>query len=399
MLSHELGFMSSWKMLTRDKGWIKPILILTLVGWVPIVGQIALLGYAFEWARLTAWGVDAAPKQHGVDYGKIFATGGRTFLVNLLMGLVLAMALQLLLPGSAMLFMTPLWGTALDGALAMTGVSFTAILAILVAAFGATFIHAACMRSTLYDTFSAGWRIDRLFQMVSRDFGGFMRVFLVSLIGSLITFAYTLVVSFLGVLVFAAGLMGFMVNAGPGQDMGANAMTNLLQLGAGPLLVIVVLGVALVFIGAVIATAMQLVSINAVGQWFCRFDVNRWGVSSDELPADVPHKQACWIGASPADPGSAAGAQVGDAVPHEGGSAEPAANRRAADDGSCGTGGLADEPSRASDVGSEAAAAAVPVSAPERIDGAIPLGPVDEGGSSGDEDAGLSLPPADDEER
>ena len=49
MLSHELGFMSSWKMLTRDKGWIKPILVLTLVGWIPILGQIAVLGYALEW--------------------------------------------------------------------------------------------------------------------------------------------------------------------------------------------------------------------------------------------------------------------------------------------------------------------------------------------------------------
>lgn len=399
MLSHELGFMSSWKMLTRDKGWIKPILILTLVGWIPIVGQIVLLGYAFEWARLTAWGVDAAPKQHGIDYGKLFATGGRTFLVNLLMGLVLAMALQLLLPGSAMLFMTPLWGTALDGALAMTGVSFAAVVAILVAAFGATFIHAACMRSTLYDTFSAGWRIDRLFQMVTRDFGGFMRVFLVSLIGSLITFAYTLVVSILGAIVLAAGVMGFMVTAGPGQDMGANAMTHLLQLGAGPLLVIVVLGVALVFIGAVIATAMQLVSINAVGQWFCRFDVNRWGVSSDELPADVPHKQASWVGASPVEPGSAADEHADGAVSHEGGPAGSDAERRTTDDGSLGAVGRADESSRGPATGSDAAAAAGPEPVPERIDGAIPLGPVAEKASPEDEDAGLTLPPADDKEQ
>ena len=59
MLSNELGFTTSWKMLTRDKGWIKPILLLTLVGWVPILGQIAVLGYGLEWARLTAWGIGA----------------------------------------------------------------------------------------------------------------------------------------------------------------------------------------------------------------------------------------------------------------------------------------------------------------------------------------------------
>ena len=80
MLSNELGFTTSWKMLTRDKGWIKPILLLTLVGWVPILGQIAVLGYGLEWARLTAWGIDAAPKQRGVDYGKVLTTGGIAFL-------------------------------------------------------------------------------------------------------------------------------------------------------------------------------------------------------------------------------------------------------------------------------------------------------------------------------
>ena len=44
MYAQQLGFVSSWKMLTRDKGWIKPLLILTLVGWIPILGQIAILG-------------------------------------------------------------------------------------------------------------------------------------------------------------------------------------------------------------------------------------------------------------------------------------------------------------------------------------------------------------------
>ena len=88
MYAQQLGFTTSWKMLTRDKGWIKPILMLTLVGWIPILGQIAILGYGLEWARLTAWGVDAAPKQRGVAYGKVLATGGIAFLVMLTMGLV-----------------------------------------------------------------------------------------------------------------------------------------------------------------------------------------------------------------------------------------------------------------------------------------------------------------------
>lgn len=64
--------------------------VLTLVGWVPILGQIAVLGYGLEWARLTAWGIDAAPKQRGVDYGKVLTTGGIAFLVNLSMSVIVA---------------------------------------------------------------------------------------------------------------------------------------------------------------------------------------------------------------------------------------------------------------------------------------------------------------------
>ena len=48
MLSQQVSFTSSWHMLTRDKGWIKPVLILALVGWVPIVGPMAILGFGFE---------------------------------------------------------------------------------------------------------------------------------------------------------------------------------------------------------------------------------------------------------------------------------------------------------------------------------------------------------------
>ena len=48
---------------------------------------------------------------------------------------------------------------------------------------------------------------------------------------------------------------------------------------------------------------MNLVSVNAMGQWFARFDVNRWGVSSAPLPDDVPHhgaRAAC--ASAPVDP-------------------------------------------------------------------------------------------------
>ncbi|VWL95522.1 Uncharacterised protein [Collinsella intestinalis] len=74
-------------------------------------------------------------------------------------------------------------------------------------------------------------------------------------------------------------------------------------MGAGPVLLFVLLLMALLFVGNVISTAMNLVSVNAMGQWFARFDVNHWGVSSAPLPDDVPHHGARAAYASaPVDP-------------------------------------------------------------------------------------------------
>ena len=67
----------SWDMLTRDKGWIKVILLLALASFVPFVGLIGLVGYGLEWARLTAWGIDSSPKQRGVRIGECLASGWR----------------------------------------------------------------------------------------------------------------------------------------------------------------------------------------------------------------------------------------------------------------------------------------------------------------------------------
>ena len=47
MNARNLGFVSSWHMLTAIRAGRKPVLVLTLVGWIPILGQIACS--AMEW--------------------------------------------------------------------------------------------------------------------------------------------------------------------------------------------------------------------------------------------------------------------------------------------------------------------------------------------------------------
>lgn len=318
MNAQNLGFMSSWRMLTRDKGWIKPVLILTLLGWIPVLGQIVVLGYALEWARLTAWGVDAAPKQRGIDYGKVLSTGGRAFLVTLSVGFVVALVLQVLFPGSLAWIMSSVYGGGLAGvssALALVSGATLSLVTVVVSAFVGLFLQAAALRATLYDSFSAGWRLDRLFQMIARDFGGFCKTWLVSLIGGIIQGVYGFVVG----LIAAVFLMGGVLSAFAAVSVSGNYMTaehflfdQLLRMGAGPLLLFVLMLIAFSYIGGVIGTAMTLVTTNAMGQWFCRFDVNRWGVSADPLPEGVPHRGNDWSAAPQTPPvaPSAAGGQA-----------------------------------------------------------------------------------------
>lgn len=294
MNAQNLGFMSSWHMLTRDKGWVKPVLVLTLVGWIPILGQIVLMGYGLEWARLTAWGVDAAPKQRGVDYGKVLSTGGRAFLVSLSLGFVIALVLQVVFPGSLYMLFTGLTaGNAVSVATAMASGAAMSILTMMASIAMGTFLQAATLRATLYDSFSAGWRLDRLFQMIGRDFGGFLKVLLVTLIGGAISGVYAFVVSMVLMLVVMGGVMSataFVGLSGSYMNGWHFLLEQLLRIGAGPLLLFIVVVIALAFVGSAISTAMSLVSMNAMGQWFCRFDVHRWGVSADPLPSDVPHR-------------------------------------------------------------------------------------------------------------
>lgn len=312
MYAQQLGFTTSWKMLTRDKGWIKPILILTLVGWIPILGQIAILGYGLEWARLTAWGVDAAPKQRGVVYGKVLATGGIAFLVMLTMGLVTGIVDTILFGRWYSITSLPFGSSIFAGSVITLAGDVTSVLGIAVLVVNllmGAFITAAMLRATLYDSFGAGWRIDRLFQMVVRDPGGFFHAYAVSLIGGIVNSVYAMVVTLAGGLAAFGGAMGVALSMGIASD----TIVERLLYGAGPGLVIllVVVALAAAFAGSAISITMQLVSINAMGQWFCRFRVDLWGVSSAPLPDGVPVRFPGTGAGAPARPQAATPQQPG----------------------------------------------------------------------------------------
>lgn len=295
-----VGFIPSWRRLTSERGWYKPVLLLALVSWVPVLGTIALLGYAYEWARLAAWGIDSAPRRQGINYGKLLATGGWAFLILLSMSVAIGLTLSVLfgIDHAALLPIdfgsVSMWGLSQHGGGYIFSLSLPLTvrdlvgLALRVAAGG--FVLAAMMRGTIYDGFAAGWRLDRLFQMIARDPAGFLRVVAACVLGCAVGVAYSWL---------SAALLGGIASMGfAALDWGEGSLYLVLNAGfllrhlftLDPIMALAasLFSLGLSLLGSAVSVAMQLVAVHATGMWFRRFDIARWGLSSDPLPDDVP---------------------------------------------------------------------------------------------------------------
>ena len=273
-MDEEKYFSHSWALLTRDKGWIKPLLVMTCASLVPIAGALGNFGYGLEWARLTAWGVDAAPKQKNVNVGKCIASGWRGFLVGL--GLTVAFSLI----GS---FLSVLIGFLPEVLSVLVGLLFMVVYFCVSLVF-ATFLNVAYVRAAIYERAGAGYRLDRIIDMIKRDVRGFLKVTVVYLLCQLVL---SVVVFFFGAILVMMFVPAFV--AGVYGDESA-----LLGVLAGSM----VWAFILVCIGGLVlsffSNACNLICLTATGLWIRQFDVQRWGRSEDPLPEPRPASERAY---------------------------------------------------------------------------------------------------------
>ena len=306
--SHYLS--RSWKMMTRDKGWYKPILVLAVSLLVPIVGPLAILGYQLEWARLTAWNVDSAPKQTNVDVGGCIKTGWFAFLVALVWGLALGVAESLVS-----------WIFSFNSSVQ----SFVSFLVFLCSIVLGIVIMIAEVRATVYQKITPGFQINRIWEMVTHDFGGVMRVLGIRILGALVSCgamvvsSIILVVSYLPAIINAASIAsnysgglnsygsygyGYPYTYGYGTGTGSMSssavnqiVTELLRPLQSPAFVIAL--ILVIYLLLVIGVTFGLLTYNSVGLWMRQFDVVSWGKSADPLP---PTLSTAAGGAAPQNP-------------------------------------------------------------------------------------------------
>lgn len=255
----------SWALLTMHDGWIKPVLALAAARLVPIVGPFGADGYALEWGRLTAWGVDAAPKQKGVDIGACIVSGARAFVVALGYGIVLA-----LINGVA----SSVFGELLGG-----------LLVAIMGAFSIILVLVAKLRTTVYQSVGAGYQVNRIADMIKRDTSGFARlVGLSAAIYAVLGIAGSIVIT-LALVVHAGPLVAQLIELDSADYVSEARMVRMVfTMLAGMLPTLCVLG----FLFSVVNTVASLILTTATGLWMRQFDVQHWGQSADPLPGTAP---------------------------------------------------------------------------------------------------------------
>ena len=260
-------FARSWALLTRDRGWIMPVLVMVAACLVPIAGLLGVLGYAAEWARLTAWGVTSSPKQKGVRVGACIASGWRVFVVMLGWGLVIALV-------SGVLSTIPLLGSLLTFAWFV----FSVFLGIM--------IMVAALRATIYQKIVAGFRISTIWQMVSSDVAGLVRIFGMQMAGAAISWAAGFVVMLLAVMTMLPRLLYYVDYVAEFDAIMSDSMRMSLFFDMiveflavmGPFLIVVSV------VSGIISIIMMLLGYTAVGLWMRQFNVPAWGRDEDPLP-------------------------------------------------------------------------------------------------------------------
>lgn len=291
-------FGRAWAMLTQEKGWWKPILLCALGALVPIVGPLAVLGYGLEWSRRVAWGSTEGPSRQ-VKIGGLIKSGWRGFVVVAGWSIVAVVVGSIIenLPWIGD-FLGSVWGI------------FTLFL-------GVVFVVAA-VRATIYQNFKAGYRAKTLWQMVSRDPWGLLRIFVIKLVP-------TLIVGVVGFLMFVPamfGSLGFIAELVDYMDSYYYYMTD----AEAVRLALEVVGFFVeqfapaFFVTLVVSLAasafVNLLVDCSVGLWLRQFDVPAWGKDEDPLPeTSVAEVAAPELPASPTPEPPAPAAPVAPVAP------------------------------------------------------------------------------------
>lgn len=295
-------FSRAWSLLTREKGWWKPVAVCAAADLVPVAGPLGVLGYKLEWARLVAWGADVSPKRHGVRVGSCISSGWRGFLVLLVWGLV----------------MSVIGGVC--GALPLIGGLLSTLWTICCLYLGMV-VSVATLRATIYQKAGAGFSWKNLVELGRRDPSGLLSILgwemLCYLVIALVS-GIVLSVTALGAvprIISLASELGYYNSGLYGYDYGSlygGSEYYVTQLAMELFFyVIAAFGPTLIVLGLialVLRNGISMVVYAALGLWIRQFDVANWGRSEEPLPSTAFTGEKVTDAAAPVAPATVADA-------------------------------------------------------------------------------------------
>ena len=288
-------FKSAWGDIKNSPSWFGKICLLALVNFIPIFGQIVMLGYLYGWAREIAWGAhEPMPTRiFGNEDGKLYRRGWFILVLMFVAALVPSIVMGI---GSSMQG-AGLWGVASDShAVANSLLSGLGLLLYLIGFIGALLLSVLAwigsMRISIYDRLSAGFQVGKIWKMFRHDTNGAMRIFgmylLVGLIIGIILSIIFFIITFLVVLAGVAGMAASGYNVAAIEHMSSNqvtAFTMHLIASVGVIGLLAFLVVA--FLSYMASVFVMLLIARAMGYWTMQFDVPHWRGQDDPMPFET----------------------------------------------------------------------------------------------------------------
>lgn len=253
----------AWSDLVNDEDWWKAILALGLMNCVPIIGQIIMFGYLFDWAKEAAWGMQTPLSRKLSDIGRCIKFGFLALWVIILW-------LAPVVVAGILLSFIPVAGPIICFIVEVSAIFVGMLSAV------------AAFRSIIYERVMPGLQVKRVFRMFLKDPGGLGQTF------SIILLVFPLLVAALFVILLPIiPFMSLISGLTPATLLG----TDLIPLALVGMVTIVVALVVWIA-GALVSAFISALYIRSLGYWMQDFDPPAWRTPSAPMPFEIEMAKA-----------------------------------------------------------------------------------------------------------
>lgn len=253
----------AWEDLAQDDEWWKATLVLGLMNCVPLIGQIIMYGYLYDWAKEVSWGMKTPLSRKLGDLGRCTKYG------FLALWIILIWVVPVVVVG-LLLGLIPVAGPIIR--------FLVEVFAVVVGAVSAV----AAFRGIIYERVLPGLQVRRVWHMVKKDPGGLAQSFCILLL-VIPLLAAALFIMLLPTIPFISTISTISASTVLGTDL-----VPLVLLG----MITVVVGLVIWIAGALVSAFISALYIRSLGYWMQQFAPATWKSPAAPMPFEVEEAAA-----------------------------------------------------------------------------------------------------------